>query len=373
MADEQIQDGEQPLQTQPGAGAGQSAATARPTATQQSMGTPSASGREQATGAAPAPQTQESMEANSTPGAEHAAGMAPTPGAGHGPGLEQAPGLEQTSLGFMNFVQHADSIALAILVVLVLASVISWYLILTKTIRNGLSIRRSRRFLAFFWDAPSISAVAAYLEAHKCRDPFSRLAYQGVAARAHLDHHGHRMAEAESGADFLTRTLRQAIDAQTARAEFGLTTLAAVGSTAPFVGLLGTVWGIYHALISIAISGSSGLAQVAGPVGEALIMTAIGLAVAIPAVLGYNFLVRSNRVMLARLDGFAYDLFTFLTTGVKLDGQSQQNNVARMRANQTAPQPGSGHAEGAPPAAPPSDGPQDRRRQGNATLARRGG
>lgn len=235
----------------------------------------------------------------------------------------------------MHFLHNADTIALVILVVLVLASVISWYLILTKTLHNGLAIHRSRRFLAFFWDAPSIGAVAAYLDGHKCKDPFSRLAYQGVVARAHVDHHGEHMADAETGGEFLTRTLRRVIDEQTARAESGLTTLAAVGSTAPFIGLLGTVWGIYHALIAIARTGSSGLAQVAGPVGEALIMTAIGLAVAIPAVLGYNFLVRSNRMMLARLDGFAYDLFTFLTTGVKLDGQSQQANVAHLSDDET--------------------------------------
>jgi biopolymer transport protein ExbB len=101
--------------------------------------------------------------------------------------------------------------------------------------------------------------------------------------------------------------------------ESGLTILASVGATAPFVGLLGTVWGIYHALIAIGVSGAGTLDKVAGPVGEALIMTALGLFVAIPAVLGYNFIVRGNRVTLARLDGFAHDLFSFLATGAKVD------------------------------------------------------
>ena len=113
--------------------------------------------------------------------------------------------------------------------------------------------------------------------------------------------------------------------------EGGLTLLASVGSTAPFVGLFGTVWGIYHALVAIGMSGAGTLDKVAGPVGEALIMTAIGLAVAIPAVLGYNFIVRANRMTLSRLDSFAHDLFTFLTTGAKIDGQIGAAAVATLK------------------------------------------
>ena len=142
------------------------------------------------------------------------------------------------------------------------------------------------------------------------------------------ERHGvNRLNEAGSSGDFVTRTLRKTIDEETARMESGLTVLASVGATAPFVGLLGTVWGIYHALIAIGMSGAGTLDKVAGPVGEALIMTAIGLTVAIPAVLGYNFLVRSNRMTLARLDAFAHDLFAFLATGVKIEPQ-QPSNVA---------------------------------------------
>jgi biopolymer transport protein ExbB len=107
--------------------------------------------------------------------------------------------------------------------------------------------------------------------------------------------------------------------------------LASVGSTAPFVGLFGTVWGVYHALINIGMSGQGTLDKVAGPVGEALIMTAAGLAVAIPAVLAYNTLVRSNRLVLAQLDSFAHDLFAFLTTG------SHVNDVASVQPLRTPP------------------------------------
>ena len=113
--------------------------------------------------------------------------------------------------------------------------------------------------------------------------------------------------------DFVTRTMRRVIDEHTTRLESGLTLLASIGSTAPFIGLFGTVWGVYHALVSIAASGSGTLDQVAGPVGEALIMTALGLAVAIPAVLAYNFTVRSNRMALARLNAYAHDLYALLT------------------------------------------------------------
>ncbi|EAR22957.1 MotA/TolQ/ExbB proton channel family protein [Nitrococcus mobilis Nb-231] len=242
------------------------------------------------------------------------------------------------ALGFINFLQQADGLAKTILALMLFASLISWYLILTKTVHNSLAIRRSRQFLEFFWATPSLTAVAAHLEEQQPKDPFSRLAHHGVIASSHHERYGvNRVSTAGSAGDFVTRALRKVIDEETARAESGLTLLASIGSTAPFVGLLGTVWGIYHALIAIAQSGSGGLDQVAGPVGEALIMTAIGLAVAIPAVLGYNFLVRSNRLMLARLDGFAYDLFAFLATGAKLDGQAQPTEVvAHLRTAEPA-------------------------------------
>ena len=137
-----------------------------------------------------------------------------------------------------------------------------------------------------------------------------------MSSRHHARHGLDRLNEAGSGADFLTRSIRRVIDEETAKLESGLTVLASVGSTAPFVGLFGTVWGVYHALVAIGLAGQGTLDRIAGPVGEALIMTALGLAVAIPAVLAYNALVRSNRIVLAQLDAFAHDVFAFLTTGV---------------------------------------------------------
>jgi len=122
--------------------------------------------------------------------------------------------------------------------------------------------------------------------------------------------------------ELITRALRQRINEAAGRLDAGLTILGSVGSTAPFVGLFGTVWGIYRALISIAASGQIAIDKVAGPVGEALIMTAFGLAVAIPAVLAYNAFTRANRVVLGALDGFAHDLHATLTTGSRLAAES---------------------------------------------------
>ncbi len=223
-------------------------------------------------------------------------------------------------LGFGHFISQADGIAKAILIIMLIASVTSWYLIVTKAIANWRTRRRSVRFLEFFWNAPSLGEVAVKLEDQHPDEPFSHLAYHGIAAVRHHERHGvNRLNEAGSSGDFVTRTLRKTIDEETAQMESGLTILASVGSTAPFVGLFGTVWGIYHALMAIGLSGAGTLDKVAGPVGEALIMTAIGLAVAIPAVLGYNFIVRANRVTLSQLDAFAHDLFTFLATGAKIE------------------------------------------------------
>ncbi len=227
---------------------------------------------------------------------------------------------------------QTDSVGKAIVIVLLLMSVATWYLIITKTMQTFTTRRRSARFLESFWNAPSLQAVAAHLEEHHPNEPFSHLAWHGIVAERHHERHGaNKLNEAGSAAEFLTRSMRRVIDEETARLEAGLTLLASVGSTAPFDGLFGTVWGVYHALVNIGMSGQGTLDKVAGPVGEALIMTAAGLAVAIPAVLAYNFSVRSNRMVLARLDSFAHDLFAFLTTG------SHVNDVAPAMPFKTAP------------------------------------
>jgi biopolymer transport protein ExbB len=154
------------------------------------------------------------------------------------------------------------------------------------------------------------------LATHGARDPFSHLSAHALHAQAHHARHGAtRLADAGSASDYITRTIKKVLDEETMRLESGLTVLATVGATAPFVGLFGTVWGVYHALVAIGLSRAGTLDKVAGPVGEALIMTGLGLAVAIPAVMAYNAFTRGNRVLTGRLDAFAFELHSFLTLG----------------------------------------------------------
>ena len=223
------------------------------------------------------------------------------------------------SLGLAHFLAQSDAVGRTVFVILTLMSLVSWCLIVAKGFHAVMARRRTARFLATFWNAPSLVTVERYLEEHHPDEPFSHLAYHSIAAARHHARHGaNKLNEAGSGSEFLTRSMRRVIDEETSRLEWGLTVLASVGSTAPFVGLFGTVWGVYHALVNIGLSGQGTLDKVAGPVGEALIMTGAGLAVAVPAVLAYNAFVRSNRVVLARLDAFAHDVFAFLTMGSHL-------------------------------------------------------
>jgi biopolymer transport protein ExbB len=237
----------------------------------------------------------------------------------------------ENALGFGHFIAQADAVGKALLVVLLLMSAISWYLIIMKGITAFVRKRRSEAFLNFFWNASSLEQVQNEIATHGVRDPFSHLTAHAMHAQAHHAKYGAaKLEEAGSAQDFLTRTIKKVLDEENTRLENGLTVLATVGATAPFVGLFGTVWGVYHALVAIGMSGAGTLDKVAGPVGEALIMTGLGLAVAIPAVMGYNWLTRSNRVLTAKLDAFAFDLFAFLSTGQAL-GSGRQENVRPLK------------------------------------------
>jgi biopolymer transport protein ExbB len=227
-----------------------------------------------------------------------------------------APAPAAPDMGIMHFIAQADGVGKALFIILLLMSVISWYLIVVKAVNNMLVRKRSREFLNKFWNASSLDQVESEIATHGARDPFSHLASHAMHARAHHAKYGAtKLEEIGSNGEFVTRTMRKVIDEETAKLENGLTVLASVGSTAPFVGLFGTVWGVYHALVGIGLSDGVTINRIAGPVGESLIMTGLGLAVAIPAVLAYNMFVRNNRVFLSRLDAYAHDLFAFLTTG----------------------------------------------------------
>ena len=222
----------------------------------------------------------------------------------------------ETGLGFSNFLAQIDGVGISVLVLLLSLSVASWYLIITKTIANFIAKRRAEAFLKHFWSFDSLQAVNVEFKNAAPNNAFAELAKLGIDAAADSKiHSSHKLAAAGGTSEFLTRTLRNGIDQEATRVENGLTLIASAGSAAPYIGLFGTVWGIYHALIQIGLSGQGTLDKVAGPVGEALIMTALGLAVAIPAVLAYNAFVRRNRIWLARLEAFAHDLFTLITVG----------------------------------------------------------
>jgi biopolymer transport protein ExbB len=228
----------------------------------------------------------------------------------------------QNPFGFSSFVHQLDAIGAIVALVLIAMSVITWYLIAVKTLRLWQIRRRGESIVNRFWYAANLNDALHLLRDHHGCEPMAQLAIGAVSAAQHHQQHrtqAERIGDRSSLADFVTRALRRAILRETAQLESGLTALASVGSTAPFIGLFGTVWGIYHALLGISAGGISTLDKVAGPVGEALIMTAAGLAVAIPAVLAYNALTRANRLVIAELDGFAHDLHTYLTTGSKVD------------------------------------------------------
>ncbi len=210
--------------------------------------------------------------------------------------------------------EQGDTISHIVALVLLAMSLVSWFFILAKSYAAW-RIRRSAPAVQAFWEAPSMQDGVAALTLADPEQVFLPLAQQGAAQ---LKAGGPGRSSASLGGEMghaaqVTRVLRVAIQHSTNRLEGGLTLLASIGATAPFVGLLGTVWGIYHALANVSASGTVQIDKVAGPVGEALIMTAIGLTVAIPAVLAYNGFNRVNRLTLAELDAFAHDLHAYLT------------------------------------------------------------
>ena len=201
--------------------------------------------------------------------------------------------------------QQGDLVARATLLVLAVMSLLSWYFIIAKLIEQGRLSAQS---------AAARKAFASTDTLHQCSQaldqasPFRFMVESALAA-------GHRHASLAGQVDvnsWLSQDIVQSVAALQMRSQAGLSVLATVGATAPFVGLFGTVWGIYNALVTIGVSGQASIEKVAGPVGEALIMTALGLAVAVPAVLGYNWLVRRNRVTLHAVKGFGSELHTLL-------------------------------------------------------------
>ena len=250
------------------------------------------------------------------------------------------------ALGFGHFIGQSDALGKTLLACLIVMSIASWVIIAIKGTALLVCRGRSHAFLNLFWNATSLDAVAGEIAAHGAREPFSHLTAHAMQAQAHhAKYGGAKLGQAGTSSEFVTRTIKKVLDEDTTRLENGLSVLATVGATAPFVGLFGTVWGVYHALIAIGMKGSGTLDKVAGPVGEALIMTGLGLAVAIPVVMGYNWLTRANRVMAGRLDAFAYELHTFVAMGQPL-GSGVVHGVVNGVVNGT----GNALSAAAPPA-----------------------
>jgi len=241
------------------------------------------------------------------------------PGASSAIGVDtNAAALQQ--MGFNHMINNFDWVGWMVFVTLIVLSFASWFYIVWNAIRNTLITSRMERVIQTFWQTPSAADAVRFMEEQPQSEPFSKIALECASAAAHHQRNeGSRLVEALNRSEFIDRALRQAVLRESSKLEGGLTLLATVGSSAPFIGLLGTVWAMYHALLRIGMSGQASLDIVAAPIGEALIMTALGLFVAIPALLGYNFLNRSNRKINARFDEFAHDLHDFFATGARVD------------------------------------------------------
>ncbi|WP_272545304.1 MotA/TolQ/ExbB proton channel family protein [Burkholderia cepacia] len=205
--------------------------------------------------------------------------------------------------------KNGDFVARFVLILLVIMSMGSWYIMITKFLEQLRANRRAKLADAQLWSAPSLAEGARLLDE---ASPFRFIAETAIEAG---EHHEDALLEAVDRNTWIDVSVERSITNVSNRMQDGLAFLATVGSTAPFVGLFGTVWGIYHALTAIGIAGQASIDKVAGPVGEALIMTAIGLAVAVPAVLGYNFLVRRNKSVMERVRNFGAQLHTVLLAG----------------------------------------------------------
>lgn len=206
--------------------------------------------------------------------------------------------------------EQGDMVAKGTLLILVIMSMGSWYVIFTKLAEQSKMNKHHKEAVENFWSAGSVRKGADSLNENSA---FRFIAERGLDGAAKHD----GLLGAVDFNDWVTQSIQHAISNVQGRLQDGLAFLATVGSTAPFVGLFGTVWGIYHALVKIGMSGQASIDKVAGPVGEALIMTAIGLAVAVPAVLGYNWLVRRNKAAIDKVNAFGHNLHSVLLASNK--------------------------------------------------------
>ena len=236
----------------------------------------------------------------------------------------------ESQLGLINLWNQGDWITRSVVVLLLLMSLSSWMVIVIKAL-DIIKFKRFARGAEPFWHSADFAEGLTRLGPDRS-NPFRILAEEGREATAHHRNTKAQLHDTLDISDWVTRSLRNSIDDTTAKMQSGLAILASVGSTAPFVGLFGTVWGIYHALMGIGAAGQATIDKVAGPIGEALIMTALGLAVAIPAVLGYNALVRGNKSITSGLNRFGHDLHAYFVTGARVSADGGGKVVSMRKA-----------------------------------------
>jgi biopolymer transport protein ExbB len=258
--------------------------------------------------AATAPVAPAPADATAAPATPAPADAAATPAA---PSIAPAPSTEAVDnpYGLDALWKGGDFVARGTLIILVIMSVGTWYIMIVKIWEQSRLFAAGKKANKSFWTAGSIQESVGTL---KATSPFRYIAESGVSAS---EHHEGTLVEQIDLNTWVTMSMQRAVEAIQSRLQGGLAFLATVGSTAPFVGLFGTVWGIYHALTAIGIAGQASIDKVAGPVGEALIMTAIGLATAVPAVLGYNWLVRRNKSGMELVRNFSSDVHSVLLSG----------------------------------------------------------
>ncbi len=203
--------------------------------------------------------------------------------------------------------KQGDWILISVFCMLVLMSIITWMIIIIRGVYYYKARKADKTLQPKIWNAQNWEEVKQLVSENE--SPIAQITIGALQANSDYARHRNMVLGASCSLDeFLTRAIRRKLTEVINRFDSGLTTLASIGATAPFIGLFGTVWGIYHALVNIGATGQMSIAAVAGPIGEALIATAAGLATAIPAVLAYNALIRNNKVMSRDLDHFAYDL-----------------------------------------------------------------
>jgi len=232
--------------------------------------------------------------------------------------------VTENPYGVQHMLQEGGVVSWTIFVVLVIMSLGSWFIIFTKYFDQQKVLKQARELDKKFWTSNSLREGADKLEKNSA---YRQIVDDGLRAASH---HDGKLTDKIEEHEWISMSLQRTMNAINGKLGGGLSFLASVGSTAPFVGLLGTVVGILNALVAIGVAGQASIDKVAGPVGEALIMTAIGLVVAVPAVLGYNWLLRRNKVVGDGLNNFANDIHAFLLSGARVQsGASAQVSAVK--------------------------------------------